>query len=49
MSIILVSSEIPEILALSDRILVMAEGKIKAQFLSSEADENKLLKFALPE
>ena len=49
MSIILVSSEIPEILALSDRILVMAEGKIKASYLASEADEDKLLKSALPE
>jgi ribose transport system ATP-binding protein len=42
MSIILVSSEIPEILALSDRILVMAEGKIKAQFLAKDANEDKL-------
>ena len=49
MSIILVSSEIPEILALSDRILVMAEGKIKASYLASEANEDKLLKSALPE
>jgi ribose transport system ATP-binding protein len=47
MSIILVSSEIPEILALSDRILVMAEGKIKAQFLAKDANEDKLLKAAL--
>jgi ribose transport system ATP-binding protein len=49
MSIILVSSEIPEILALSDRILVMAEGKIKASYLATEANEDKLLKSALPE
>ena len=47
MSIILVSSEIPEILALSDRILVMAEGKIKAQFLAKDANEDKLLKAAI--
>ena len=49
MSILLVSSEIPEILALSDRILVMAEGKIKASYLAAEANEDKLLKSALPE
>ena len=49
MSIILVSSEIPEILALSDRILVMADGKIKATYLASEATEDKLLKSALPQ
>lgn len=49
MSILLVSSEIPEILALSDRVLVMAEGKIKASYLAAEANEDKLLKSALPE
>ncbi len=49
LSIVLVSSEIPEILALADRILVMAEGKIKASFLAAEATEDKLLKAALPE
>ncbi len=49
MSILLVSSEIPEILALSDRILVMAEGKIKASYTAAEANEDKLLKSALPE
>lgn len=49
MSIIIASSEIPEILALSDRILVMAEGKLKDSFLAAEATEDKLLKSALPE
>jgi ribose transport system ATP-binding protein len=49
MSIILASSEIPEILALSDRILVMAEGKLKDSFLAAEATEDKLLKSALPQ
>ncbi|MBA4850378.1 sugar ABC transporter ATP-binding protein [Emticicia sp. BO119] len=46
-SIILVSSEIPELLALADRILVMAEGKIKAEFPADEANEDKLLKAAI--
>ncbi|HEY1194506.1 sugar ABC transporter ATP-binding protein [Flavobacterium sp.] len=49
MSILLVSSEIPEILALSDRVLVMAEGKIKASYLAAEATEDILLKSALPD
>lgn len=47
LSIILVSSEIPEILTLSDRILVMAEGRITASFSAAEADEDQLLKAAL--
>lgn len=46
-SIIVVSSEIPEILALSDRILVMAEGNITAEFSANEANEDKLLKAAI--
>lgn len=48
LSIILVSSEIPEILTLSDRILVMAEGRITASFTAAEANEDQLLKAALP-
>jgi ribose transport system ATP-binding protein len=47
LSIMLVSSEIPEILALSDRILVMSEGKIKGEFLAADANEDKLLKAAI--
>jgi ribose transport system ATP-binding protein len=48
MSILLVSSEIPEILTISDRILVMAEGKITGSFSAAEASEDGLLKAALP-
>jgi len=46
-SIVVVSSEIPEILALSDRILVMSEGQMKATLLASEANEDILLKYAI--
>lgn len=46
-SIVVVSSEILEILALSDRILVMSEGQIKATLLASEANEDILLKYAI--
>jgi ribose transport system ATP-binding protein len=48
MSIIFVSSELPEILSLSHRILVMAEGKITQQFQASDASEALILKAALP-
>lgn len=47
LSVVLVSSEIPEILTLSDRILVMADGKINAAFSASEATEDLLLKAAI--
>jgi ribose transport system ATP-binding protein len=48
MGVIMVSSELPEILAISDRVLVMAEGKITAEFKAEEASENNILKAAIP-
>ncbi|ABV33884.1 MULTISPECIES: sugar ABC transporter ATP-binding protein [Pseudothermotoga] len=46
--VILVSSELPEVLAMSDRIVVMSEGKKTAEFMKQEATEEKLLKAAIP-
>lgn len=48
LGIIVVSSELPEILAVSDRILVMAEGKITGEFQSSDATEDNIIKAAIP-
>jgi ribose transport system ATP-binding protein len=48
LGIIMVSSELPEIIAVSDRILVMAEGMITAEFNGGDADERKILKEAIP-
>ncbi|WP_207425132.1 sugar ABC transporter ATP-binding protein [Pedobacter sp. SYSU D00535] len=48
LGIIVVSSELPEILAVSDRILVMSEGKITAEFSAEEANEDNILKAAIP-
>lgn len=47
MSIILVSSEMPEVLGMSDRILVMHEGQISGEFMPAEADQEKLLACAV--
>jgi len=50
-SIILFSSEIPEILSISDRILVMCEGRIIKEFnreFDKEINQEKILKSALP-
>jgi ABC-type sugar transport system ATPase subunit len=41
--ILLISSELPEILGLSDRALVMREGRIVAEFARAEATEELLL------
>jgi len=48
LGIILVSSELPEILAVSDRVLVMAEGSIRAEFPIGEATEDNILTAAIP-
>ena len=49
LGIIMVSSELPEILAISDRILVMSEGKLTADFNIKEATEEKIMEAAIPQ
>ena len=46
--VVVVSSELPEVLGVSDRIAVMRQGKIAAVLDRAEATEEKLLKLALP-
>ena len=43
---IVVSSEMPELLAVCDRIMVMAEGKVRGEFDIAEATEEKLAMLA---
>jgi ribose transport system ATP-binding protein len=43
MCILLISSELPEILGMSDRSLVMREGRLVGEFARTEANEEKLL------
>jgi ribose transport system ATP-binding protein len=45
--IIMISSELPEILGMSDRILVMKDGQIVAEFDTSEVDQEAILTKAL--
>jgi ribose transport system ATP-binding protein len=47
LSIILISSEMPEVLGMSDRILVMHEGRISGEFMRDEATQEKLLAAAI--
>lgn len=47
LSIILVSSDMPEVLGMSDRILVMREGAISGEFSRAEATQEKLLAAAI--
>ncbi len=46
-AIILISSELPEILGLSDRVLVIREGEIKAEFSQAEATQELIMKHAM--
>lgn len=43
MGIVLVSSELPEILAMSDRILVLSQGRITGEFSREQATEQKIM------
>jgi D-xylose transport system ATP-binding protein len=45
-SIIMISSELPEILGMSDRILVMHEGTIAGELLKEEATQEKIIAYA---
>ena len=47
--VIVVSSEMPELLGLCDRIIVMAEGRITAEYDVTSATEEKLAKAATGE
>ena len=42
-AIIVISSELPEILALSDRIVTMREGRITGEIAGADADQEKLM------
>ena len=46
MSIIMISSELPEILGMSDRIYVVAEGKITGELDVKEATQDKIMELA---
>jgi ribose transport system ATP-binding protein len=48
LGVVMVSSELPEILAIADRILVLTEGRLTAEFSRDQATEESVLKAALP-
>jgi D-xylose transport system ATP-binding protein len=43
LAIVLVSSELPEVLGLSDRVIVLHEGKLTGEFIRSEATPEKVM------
>ena len=48
-AVLMISSELPEIIGMSDRILVMSRGRINGEFSSGEATQEKILHCALGE
>jgi ribose transport system ATP-binding protein len=48
MAIVVASSELPEIMAISDRIITMCEGRLAGEFERREFTEEEILKAALP-
>lgn len=47
MSIIMISSELPEVLGMSDRLYVMSEGTITGELLAEDASEEKVMAMAI--
>ncbi len=47
-AVILISSELPEVLALSDRLLVMRQGRVAAELDPSGTSQEEVLKHAMP-
>ncbi|WP_226037992.1 sugar ABC transporter ATP-binding protein [Aquibacillus saliphilus] len=45
-SIIMISSELPEVLRLSDRIVVMNEGRVTGELLNKDANQEKIMGYA---
>lgn len=48
LGVVMVSSELPEILGIADRVMVLCEGRKTAEFSRAEATEEKIVNAALP-
>ena len=46
-SIVMVSSDLPELLAISDRVLVIGNGKITGEFSKEEMSEAAVMRAAI--
>ena len=45
-AVLMISSELPEVLGMADRVLVLREGRIAAEFSKEEADEASIMRAA---
>jgi rhamnose transport system ATP-binding protein len=46
MAVLMISSELPEVLGMADRVVVLREGRITAQLSRAEADEHSIMRAA---
>ena len=46
-AIIMISSDLPEVLGISDRIMVMSEGRISGELNRDEANQESIMKLAV--
>jgi len=49
MAVLLISSDLPELLTVSDRIVVVREGRISGELAGTEATQERVLELALPD
>ncbi|MCH4549169.1 L-arabinose ABC transporter ATP-binding protein AraG [Rhizobium changzhiense] len=49
MAIVVISSELPEVMGISDRIMVMCQGRVAANVVRQDFDERDILTAALPD
>ena len=49
MECLIVSSDLPEVLALADRIIVMREGHVRGELAGAEASEEAVMRLATHE
>ena len=47
-AVLFASSDLPEVLGVADRIIVMREGEIAGELLHGQADEQRALSLAMP-
>ena len=46
LAVLMISSELPEVLGVSDRILVMSEGRLTGELSKEEATQEKIMRLA---
>jgi rhamnose transport system ATP-binding protein len=46
LAVLMISSELPEVLGMADRVVVLFEGRVMRQFARAEADEDSIMRAA---